>query len=77
MARSSLKRGSAFGHFLELITPLTFFARWQVFVWWLLILLLVAQVTGVDGHGSFDLLLGQLHALIKHLEELFGFVVPR
>lgn len=57
--------------------PLTFLPCWRVFVWWLLILLLAAQVTSIDRHGGFDLLLSQLHALIKHLEEFFGLVVPR
>uniref|UniRef100_A0A8C6LAV5 Uncharacterized protein n=1 Tax=Nothobranchius furzeri TaxID=105023 RepID=A0A8C6LAV5_NOTFU len=36
---------------------LTFLACWQIFVWWLLILLFVPQVTGVDSHRSFDFLL--------------------
>uniref|UniRef100_A0A667XUY7 Uncharacterized protein n=1 Tax=Myripristis murdjan TaxID=586833 RepID=A0A667XUY7_9TELE len=49
--------------------PLTFFACRGVFVRWLLIFLLAAQVTGVDRHSGFDLLLGQFHAFIKHLEE--------
>uniref|UniRef100_A0A3B3B4X2 Uncharacterized protein n=1 Tax=Oryzias melastigma TaxID=30732 RepID=A0A3B3B4X2_ORYME len=56
---------------------LTFLAWRCAFVWWFLILLLAAQVTGVDRHSGFNLLLGQLHSLIKHLEELLGFVVRR
>uniref|UniRef100_A0A3Q0RQG9 Uncharacterized protein n=1 Tax=Amphilophus citrinellus TaxID=61819 RepID=A0A3Q0RQG9_AMPCI len=56
--------------------PLTFLARWCVFVWWLLILLLAAQVAGIDCHSGFDLLLGQLHPLIKHFKEFLRLVVP-
>uniref|UniRef100_A0A3B3I2F5 Uncharacterized protein n=1 Tax=Oryzias latipes TaxID=8090 RepID=A0A3B3I2F5_ORYLA len=51
------------------ISRLTFLLWWRAFVWWFLVLLLAAQVTGVDRHGGFDLLLGQLHSLIKHLKE--------
>lgn len=60
---------------VDFLAIITFFARWRVFVRWLFVLLLAAEVTGVDRHRGFDLLLGQLHALVKHLEEFFGFVV--
>lgn len=56
---------------------LTFLARWCVFVWWLLILLLAAQVTSIHSHSGFNLLLSQLHSLIKHLEEFFGLIITR
>uniref|UniRef100_A0A665X0R1 Uncharacterized protein n=1 Tax=Echeneis naucrates TaxID=173247 RepID=A0A665X0R1_ECHNA len=49
----------------------TFLACRCVFVWWFLILLLASQVTCIDCYSGFDLLLGQLHALVKYLEELF------
>ena len=58
--------------------PLTFLACCRcVFVRRLLFLLLAAQVTCVDRHGGFDLLLGKLHTLVEHLEELLGLVVTR
>lgn len=55
----------------------TFPARRCVFVRRLLVLLLAAQVAGVDRHRGFDLLLRQFHALVKHFEELLGLVVAR
>uniref|UniRef100_A0A3Q3JDF5 Uncharacterized protein n=1 Tax=Monopterus albus TaxID=43700 RepID=A0A3Q3JDF5_MONAL len=61
---------------LKFLSP-TFLACWCVFVWWLLILLFAAQITSVDCHSRFYLLLGQLHALIKYLEEFLRLVVPR
>lgn len=57
--------------------PLTFLACWCVFVRWLLIFFLAPQITSIDGHSCFNLLLGQFHPLIKHLEEFLWLVVPR
>uniref|UniRef100_A0A3P9QCZ4 Uncharacterized protein n=1 Tax=Poecilia reticulata TaxID=8081 RepID=A0A3P9QCZ4_POERE len=50
---------------------LTFLPCWHIFVRRFLVLLLAPQVAGVDRHSGFNLLLRQLHALIKHLEEFF------
>ncbi|KAJ0023286.1 hypothetical protein NQD34_003185, partial [Periophthalmus magnuspinnatus] len=47
-----------------------FLPCWRVFVRWFLIFLLAAQVTGVDCHSGFNLLLSELHALIEDFEEL-------
>uniref|UniRef100_A0A7N9ARP3 Uncharacterized protein n=1 Tax=Mastacembelus armatus TaxID=205130 RepID=A0A7N9ARP3_9TELE len=38
---------------------------------------LTIPVTSIDCHSRFDFLLGQLHALIKYLEEFLRLVVPR
>uniref|UniRef100_A0A3Q2XTQ9 Uncharacterized protein n=1 Tax=Hippocampus comes TaxID=109280 RepID=A0A3Q2XTQ9_HIPCM len=59
------------------LPPLTFVACRRVFVRRFFIFLLAAQVTGVDSHRGLDFLLGQLHALIKHLEEFLGLVIAR
>uniref|UniRef100_A0A3B5KTP3 Uncharacterized protein n=1 Tax=Xiphophorus couchianus TaxID=32473 RepID=A0A3B5KTP3_9TELE len=61
----SLHTATGFIHFL------TFLPCWHIFVWRFLVLLLAPQVAGVDRHSGFNLLLGQLHALIKDLEEFF------
>ena len=55
----------------------TFLARYRILVGRLLFLLLAAQVTGVHRHRGLNLLLGQLHALVEHLEELLRLVVAR
>uniref|UniRef100_A0A3B3Q7L0 Uncharacterized protein n=1 Tax=Paramormyrops kingsleyae TaxID=1676925 RepID=A0A3B3Q7L0_9TELE len=55
--------------------PLSFFACRGVLIGGVIILLLAAQVAGVDRHSGFDLLLGQLHPVVEDLEELLGFLV--
>ena len=53
----------------------TFLSSRRVFVRRLVVFLLAAQVTRVDGHSSFDLLLSKLHSLIEDFEELFRLIV--
>lgn len=50
---------------------LTFRSCWRIFVRWFLVLLLTPQITRVNRHGGFNLLLSQFHAIIKDSKESF------
>uniref|UniRef100_A0A8C1ZHJ0 Uncharacterized protein n=1 Tax=Cyprinus carpio TaxID=7962 RepID=A0A8C1ZHJ0_CYPCA len=49
---------------------LTFLVCLVVLVVGVLVFALAAQIAGVHRHSCLDLLLGQLHPLVKHFEEL-------
>uniref|UniRef100_A0A3B3QY77 Uncharacterized protein n=1 Tax=Paramormyrops kingsleyae TaxID=1676925 RepID=A0A3B3QY77_9TELE len=40
-----------------------------------IVLLLAAQVTSVYSHGCFNLLLGQFHSVVEHLEKLLRLLI--